>query len=376
MKNIIGEDKRLVSLDLFRGITMAAMILVNNQGNWSAVYPAFRHAAWDGWLGADIVFPFFLFAVGASIHLSCTSLLATGITRKALLMKVVRRTVILTALGLFLNLFPFFNFGTVRIPGVLQRIGLCYCFASFIYLYTGERMRIGITMALLMVYGILLLWVTPDGFGRASLAPCCNLPGFIDGALFPGHTYEHAPVPGFDPEGILSTIPAIASAMVGVCAARLLQAAMAGDVSRWLVPCTGLLLMAAGLALDLIIPINKNLWTPSYVLFMGGLAVLVFFLCHYLRDIRRYRLPAMPFLVLGRNALAVYLFSSLAGRAMISFYITDRGAPISVKNFIFTHAFAPWFDPSAASLLYATMFLLFWWAIMYLLYRKNIFISL
>ncbi len=376
MKKVIGDDNRLVSLDLFRGITIAVMILVNNQGNWSAVYPAFRHAAWHGWLGADIVFPFFLFVVGASIHLSCSSFLKAGTARKSLLIKVARRSAILIALGLFLNLFPFFNFETVRIPGVLQRIGLCYFFASIFYLYTGKQWWICITIGLIIIYGALLLWFSPAGFGRASLEPCCNLPGFVDGALFPGHTYEHAPAPGFDPEGLLSTIPAIATTMIGVFAAILLQAASEEKATRWIVPCAGILLTAAGLALDRIIPINKNLWTTSYVIFMGGLAILILFISHYFCDIRRYCLPAMPFLVLGRNAILVYLLSSLAGKAMISFHVTVPGTPMTVKNFIFIHAVAPWFEPAAASLFYAAVFLLFWWVIMFLLYRKKIFISL
>ncbi len=376
MKNTPGENKRLMSLDLFRGITMAAMILVNNQGDWGAVYPAFRHAAWHGWLGADFVFPFFLFAVGASIHLSFSSLTREEIPRSALMMKVIKRSVILIALGLALNLFPFFDFTTVRIPGVLQRIGLCYFFTAIIYLFTGNRTRLLITIFLLILYGALLLWVTPEGFGRGSLDPCCNLPGFVDGALFHGHTYEHAPAQGFDPEGFLSTIPAVASVMIGVFAAVMLQASMAAKTKWWTPPCAGILLTAAGLALDHIIPINKNLWTPAYVLFMGGLAVLLLFPLHYLCDVRRHRLPAVPFLVLGRNAITVYILSSLAGKAMISFHVPAQGTPMTIKNYIFTHAFAPWFVPPAASLLYASAFLLFWWGIMYILYRKRIFISL
>jgi predicted acyltransferase len=376
MKIVIVDEKRLISLDMFRGITMAAMILVNNQGNWSSVYPVFRHAAWNGWLGADLVFPFFLFAVGASIHASFATRLQAGVARSTLMFKVARRSAILIALGLLLNLFPFFDFTTVRIPGVLQRIGLCYCFASIVYNHTGNRMRLGITIALLILYGTIILWISPPGIGHASLDPCCNLPGYIDGIIFHGHTYEHAPAPGFDPEGLLSTIPAVASTMIGVLAAVMLQAAMAGKAARWSVPFAGIILAAAGLALDLIVPINKNLWTPSYVLFMGGLAILLLFLCHYLCDISRCRLPGAPFLVLGRNALAVYILSSLAGKAMVSFHVAGQGTPMTIKNYIFTHALAPWFEPAAASLIYAAAFLLFWWGIMYILYRKQIYIKL
>lgn len=287
-----------------------------------------------------------------------------------------KQHVALIALGLLLNLFPFFNFGTLRIPGVLQRIGLCYFFASLIYLYAGKGSRVCITAALLLIYGALILWVTPHGFGHGSLAPCCNLPGFIDGALFPGHTYEHAPVPGFDPEGLLTTVPAVASAMVGVFTAAAAVRSMAGTLRRWIIPCAGFLMAATGLALDLFIPINKNLWTPSYVLFMGGLACIIFFVCHYLCDVRRYRAASVPFLVLGRNALAVYFLSSMAGKAMISFHVKCQEAPMTIKSCLFTHAFAPWFEPATASLLYAAAYLLLWWGLMYILYRKRIFIKL
>lgn len=367
---------RLISLDLFRGVTIAAMIVVNNQGDWSAVYTPFRHAPWHGWLGADLVFPFFLFAAGASIQLSLSAHIQKGTQRSSLLAKIARRTLILVALGLFLNLFPFFNFATVRIPGVLQRIGLCYFFSSLIYLYAGKRLRAGIPIMLLICYAGLLVGVTPHGFGHGSLDPCCTLPGYLDGSLFPGHTYEHAPAPGFDPEGLLSTIPAIASTMIGVAAASMARASMDGTMKRWIMPAAGCAAAAAGAVMDGIIPVNKNLWTPSYVLLTGGLAVLLYSAFHYVCDIRSWRRPAEPFLVLGKNAIVVYVLSSMAGKAMISFSVAGQEGPTKIKNYIFNHAVAPWFEPAAASLLYATAFLLFWWLIMYILYRKKIFISL
>ncbi len=376
MESSIIEKKRLVSLDVFRGITIAAMILVNNQGDWGHVYPALRHAAWHGWHGADIVFPYFLFAVGASLFFSFSSLRGAGTSRKIVLFHIIRRTVILLVLGFFLNLFPSFDFGTVRIPGVLQRIGLCSFFAALLTLYAKPGMRISSTIFLLALYGALLFLVTPSGFGHGSLEPCCNLPGFIDGTLFPGHTYEHAPVPGFDPEGLLGTLPAVASAMIGVCAASLIRSSEKMAMDTWRLLPAGMVLIAVGLALDGIIPINKNLWTPSYCLFMGGLGTIVFTLCHYLFDVSNLRLPAAPFLVLGRNAILVYVLSTLAGNAMASINITTGGGPATLKGIIFNSVFAPRFGPEAASSLYAASFLLFWLGIMYLLYRKKIFISL
>lgn len=374
MTEIQIEKKRLVSLDVFRGLTIAAMILVNNLGDWSHVYPALRHAAWHGWYGADIVFPFFLFALGASLFFPLSSAREKGIPGKIFLPRIIRRTGILIALGLFLNLFPAFDFGTVRIPGVLQRIGLCYFFAALLTLYMKPNPRALATAGILALYGALLFLVTPSGFGRGSLEPCCNLPGFVDSALFHGHTYEHAAAPGFDPEGLLTTLPAIASAMIGAWAASRIRPNRDSPAYTLKLTVGGAVMAAAGLALDCVVPINKNLWTPSYCLFMGGLGTIVFALCHYLFDVRGLKVPAVPFQVLGRNAIAVYVLSTLAGKAMAM--IPVASGPVTLKAIIFSTAFAPFFAPEAASALYATSFLLFWLGIMYLLYRKKIFISL
>jgi predicted acyltransferase len=376
MKAAINDDKRLLSLDVFRGIAIAGMIIVNNQGDWGNVYPAFRHAAWHGWYGADIVFPFFLFAVGASLFFTFTHIVSSGAPRNVIFQRVIRRTIILIALGLLLNLFPFFDFSTMRIPGVLQRIGLCYFFAAVLVLHTGPKTRMAVTLFLLILYSALLMCVTQSGFGRGSLEPCCNLPGFIDSVVFPGHTYGQAPVPGFDPEGLLTTIPSIASTMIGVFAASMLHDSIQGTMKKWLIPGAGAALIVAGLALNTIIPINKNLWTPSYCLFMGGLAILVFALCHYLCDNKRYRHAFIPFIILGRNAIAAYLLSSIMGKAIISISIAIGNTAVPLKTIIVQSLFTSWLEPAAASLLYALCFLLIWIFVMYLLYRKQIFISI
>ncbi|HOD15033.1 MAG TPA: heparan-alpha-glucosaminide N-acetyltransferase domain-containing protein [Spirochaetota bacterium] len=372
MDNITG-GKRIISLDVFRGFTIAGMILVNNQGDWSCVYPAFAHAPWHGWLGADFVFPFFLFILGASLYFSLTVRMEAGVERPRLAMGILRRSAVIVILGLLLNLVPSFDLASVRIPGVLQRIGLCYCFASLLFLYAGRRAQVTITLAVLALYTFLLLFITPQGPGSGSLEPCCNLPGFIDGMLFPGHTYEHAPVPGFDPEGLLSTLPAIASAMTGVFAAAWLRP---GSRARQALPLAGIVMTAAGLALDPLLPINKNLWTPAYVLFTGGAAMVLLYFTGLLFDGGRFGRAAVPFLVFGRNAIAVYLLSSIAGRVMVSLSITVNGAGKSVKALIYESLFAPLAPPCAASLLYAAAFTLVWLGIMYLPYRKKLFISI
>jgi predicted acyltransferase len=375
MSSSSSDQKRLISLDLFRGISIAGMILVNNQGDWNSVYPALRHASWHGWSGADTVFPFFLFAVGASLFFSQTALLTQGISKKSILFIVVRRTTILFALGIFLNLFPFFNILQIRIPGVLQRIAICYFLASVIFLYVPRRLQEVLAFFLIFLYGGLLLFVTPGGFGSGSLEPCCNLPGFIDGYLFPGHTYENAIFPGFDPEGLLSSIPAVASTMIGVFAAGRIRADDQGFRTTVGLSVIGLVMLALGLALDYFLPINKNLWTPSYCLFMGGMASVCFSVFHWIYDLRKFRFLSVPFLALGRNAIAVYFFSSLAGKGMLCVTVATNKGALPLKTILYETLFAAWLVPRAASVMYALGFLLIWIGTMYVFYKKRLFIS-
>ncbi len=369
------KSERLLSLDVFRGLSIAGMILVNNQGDWGQVYGALRHASWHGWSGADIVFPFFLFAVGASLFFALTSRLRAGASKFGILHKVVLRSLVLFALGLFLNLFPDFEIAHVRIPGVLQRIALCYLFVSILFLFASNSLRIVLTILLLVSYGALLLLVSPSGAGGAGLDPCCNLPGFLDGFILSGHTYEAALTQGFDPEGLLSTIPALCSTMIGVFAAGLMETGARGFSYPARSIAFGAGLMLAGLVLSLVIPINKNLWTPSYCLFMGGMAGLLFFLLHWLYDARALRFLSVPFEALGRNAIVVYFLSSLAGKAMIWATVGTGGEAISVKGLLVRQLSVSWLDPRAASLAYSIIFLLIWFGIAHLLYRKKIFIA-
>lgn len=375
MHDTDNTANRVISLDLFRGITIAAMVLVNNQGDWGHVYPTLRHASWHGFSGADFVFPFFLFALGASL---CASLGTRGddlVRTPSILPAALRRTAILICLGLFLNLFPHFNLSTLRLPGVLQRIGLCYFSSLCIVLFLPRRWYAAAAVMILLLYGALLLFVTPEGFGNGSLDPCCSLPGFVDAALFPGHTYEHAPVPGFDPEGLLSTLPAIASTLTGYLALRWIRAR---TTIREAFPlaAAGAALAVSGLLIGRIIPINKQLWTPSYALFMSGAACVVFFILFCLYDIKGYRAARAPLIALGRNAIVLYVFSSLAGKAMATVNIPFMTVPVTVKSAILAALFSSWLDPFTASLFYSLSFLAVWTVLVYLMYRKKIFISI
>jgi predicted acyltransferase len=372
-----NETERIRSIDIFRGLTIGLMIIVNNQGDWSHVYPVFRHAAWHGWSGADVVFPFFLFIMGVSISYSFSSGLRLTMGKPFLMGKILKRTLILIALGFLLNFIPEFNIQTVRIPGVLQRIGLCYCFGAISFLFLTGRGRWIATISILALYGFMLKYVTPAGIGEGTLEPDGNLCHIVDRALFAGHTYQHALVAGFDPEGLPGTLPAVASTIGGI---------LTGDVMRRkgtvrkkcvILGAAALMCIGAGLLLDRWIPINKNLWTPSYAVFMTGLALGLMAFLWWFVDVKGAVRGGLPFTVLGLNAIAAYVLSSAAGKIMVHVKVLQEGgAAVTVKALVYQGLFAGWLSPFHASTAYSLAFLAFWTAVMYLLYRKNILIKI
>lgn len=371
------ETSRINSIDIFRGITIALMIIVNNQGDWSHVYPLFRHAAWHGWSGADIVFPFFLFIMGVSIAFSFTSRSGADNDRVHLTVKILKRTLVLLALGFLLNVIPEFNIYTVRIPGVLQRIGLCYFFGALSFLFLSRRTRVITGFFLLAAYGIALKYISPGGIGEGILAPDGNLCHIVDRALFNGHTYEHAPVGGFDPEGLLSTVSAVASTIGGILAGETMISD--GPVSSRIrsLSIASILCVVFGLALDQWIPVNKNLWTPSYAVLMTGLALGLMVPLWWLVDMKGIVKWGFPFRILGLNAIAAYVLSAAAGKIMVHVKVLrGDGTPVTVKALLFEGLFAGRLGPYNASLAYPLVFLSFWIAVMYLLYRKKVFVKI
>ncbi len=208
-----SPTERLVSLDVFRGITIAGMVLVNNPGTWEHIYWPLQHAQWHGWTPTDLVFPFFLFIVGVAITLAFGSRTESGRSTRDLYLKVVKRTLIIFGIGLFLNAFPYFGVSELRIPGVLQRIAVCYFFASIIFLNTKIRTQIGITIALLLIYWFLVKLIPAPGFASGDLTKEGSLPSFIDRVVFGKHVWAQAKV--YDREGLLSTIPALATTLIG-----------------------------------------------------------------------------------------------------------------------------------------------------------------
>lgn len=369
---------RLISLDVFRGITIAGMILVNNPGSWSKVYKPLLHAPWHGWTPTDFIFPFFLFIVGVAMSLSLTKRIERGDSKIQLYSKIMRRTLIIIAVGLFLHLFPNFNFKEVRIPGVLQRIALCYCFASIILIEANKKWQIGWTIFLLSIYWVLVKLVPVPGYGAGVLEPKGSLCWYIDSTLLAGHTWKGAPTPGFDPEGILSTIPAIATVMFGIFAGDWIRSNRDHyeKVSGLFV--FGIIGLVVGEVLKGWLPINKNLWTSTYSIFMAGMALIFLAMCYWLIDIKGFKTWTKPFIIFGSNAILVFSLASLV--AKITFTIKwhqSDGSEIMLKTYLYKTLFASWAGVNEfSSMLYPIVYLLIWLGLMWILYRKNIFVKI
>jgi predicted acyltransferase len=351
---------------VFRGLAVAGMVVVNNPGTWSAIYPPLRHADWHGWTLTDLVFPFFLFIVGVAVPLA----LGPGVApdgRLSVVVKVLRRSAVIFALGIVLNGFPWFHWATLRIPGVLQRIAVCYLLAALLYLVASWRVNAVITAGLLLGYWIAMTLVPVPGYGPGDLSKAGNLAAYIDRAVLGPHLWQVARV--YDPEGILSTMPVLATTLLGVFTGIWLRS---GRPPRVIV--TGLAVAGAiGVALGQVwswwFPVNKALWTSSYVLLTAGLALLVLAALYWLIEMQGYRRWATPLAVFGVNALILYFLSSAMARLLVLIRAAD--GPL-LKTWLFDRLFAPWATPINASLAYALAYLALWWALMWVLYWRGI----
>jgi len=364
--------RRLSSLDAFRGLTIAAMILVNNPGSWKHVYAPLRHAEWHGWTPADLVFPFFLFIVGISLSLSLSKRIAQGIRPWRLYFKIMKRTLILFGLGIFLALVPRFDLATVRIPGVLQRIALCYFFSSLLFIKIGSKGRTVITFSLLALYWLIMKLVPVPGCGTGILEYKGNLCAYIDTKLLAGHLYK----PDFDPEGILSTLPAIATVLLGTLGGDWLRSSK-GTLNKTAgLFGAGIFFTFSGLLLHPYFPINKQLWTSTFVLFTAGAALLLLGVCYGVMEGIGFRKWATPFLVFGTNAIFIYVGASLMARLISITKVSGGSGALSLKTYLHGHLLAPWAGPFLGSLIYPLLLLLLWLGIMYPLYKKKIFIKI
>jgi predicted acyltransferase len=372
--NKSGLSGRMLSLDVFRGLTIAGMILVNNPGTWSNIYWPLEHAEWNGWTPTDLIFPFFLFIVGISITLAFARRVATGNDGRELLLKIIKRAAIIFALGLFLNGFPYFNLAEIRIAGVLQRISVCYLVVSLIFIKTSWRTQAMTTGALLLFYWFLMTVVPVLVFGASDLSKEGNLAAHVDRWLLGHHIWKGGVV--YDPEGLLSTIPAIATTLAGVLTGHWLRSRRTQFEKAGGMFFAGACAIAVGWAWHFWFPINKSLWTSSYVVFTAGMALQMLGICYWLVDIKGYRAWAKPFVIFGVNALALFVFSGLLARLMGIIKIPRAdGASLALQPYIYKNLFASWAAPINASLFYAIAYIFFWLLLMWLLYRKRIFIK-
>lgn len=373
---------RLTSLDAFRGFTIAAMVLVNNPGEWANLYSQLAHAAWHGWTFTDLIFPFFLFIGGVSMALSLGRLAEAGADKPALLAKLAKRALLIFAIGFALNLIPQFNLATVRIPGVLQRIALCTLLAAPIVVYFSWRAQLGWIVALLAFYSVLMLFVPVPGIGAGVLEPGQDLGAYLDRLLMDGHLW--AKVKTWDPEGLLSTLPALCSQLIGVLAGRwLLTTRSRADQTVWLL-LAGVLLLGLGSTLDAILmPINKSLWTPSYCLLASGWALIAFAAFYWLLDASadaQVRAIAtrwsQPFVIYGMNALFIFAFSGLVAKMLGFIKITQPdGSLQSLAATLYAPIRALNLAPVNTSLLYALAFNASMFAIAWCMWRKKWFVK-
>jgi predicted acyltransferase len=344
------------------------MILVNNPGSWSYVYPPLDHAPWHGWTPTDLVFPLFLVAVGVSLTFSFGRRLREGATRTGLFRKIVTRSLFLTLIGVALNFIPSFDVHTLRYSGVLQRIGLVYFVAASLYLVLAPRALAVLGAALLVGYWLAMTLVPVPGYGPGVLEPIGNLAQYIDSHLLAGHMWKA----DWDPEGFLSTVPAVVSCLMGIHAGLTLQRAEAPEARTARLALSGFGALVLGWLWSFWFPINKSLWTSSYVLFTGGLALLILAILYWWIDIRRRRAWSTPLCVFGVNALLAFVLSGLLARLLIAWKIGDTSA----RGWIYEHWFASWAGPLNGSLVFALAYVVLWYLVLLVLDKRGWYVKL
>lgn len=388
--------ERLLSLDVFRGLTIAGMLLVNDPGTWSAIFPPLEHAEWHGWTPTDLIFPFFLFIVGITTHLSLSARRARGDEDSAIVKQILRRGLIIYLLGFLMALFPFYQWGTiealpnasawdrivwriehVRILGVLARIGIVYIFAGLLTLKTTVRQQILILAGLLFGYWFAMTLIPVPGeneIGALLLhTKDRHLAAYLDRMIL-GTNHIWTGSVTFDPEGVLSTFPAIATAMLGVLAGRWIaqrEKPLLERISGLFA--AGSLGMVLGLMWSWSFPINKNLWTSSYVVFTAGMACVALATIMWIVDYANVKWWTKPFVVFGVNPIVAFVGSGVMARLIYTlWHVNYQGRSVSIQNAIYQIGYASWLPPRVASLGFALTFVLLWYGILLVLYKRNI----
>lgn len=359
--------ERIISVDIFRGLTIALMILVNTPGTWSAVYPPLLHAEWHGYTPTDLVFPFFLFIVGTSIVFAYRNKQAGP----AAIRKISIRSLKLIGLGIFLGAFsldfPFFvPFEEIRFPGVLQRIGVVFFITALLFLYTNWKVLLGVSISVLLGYWIWMGFIPLDGVAPTLERAANNWANYIDLQVFGTHMYKE----DYDPEGLLSTLPAVVTAILGVFTGLLLSSKKQGKL-KWMIV-MGIALLLLGSLWHMVFPINKALWSSSFVLVTAGWANLVLALIYYLTDIRGIQFGSI-FKYAGANAITVYFLSSFFTKL---FYLIDMGNGQSLHEWLFRNIYVyEGVSMKFSSLMYGLTVVSFYLLLGLYMYRKKIFIK-
>jgi predicted acyltransferase len=393
-----------MALDVFRGITVAGMLLVNDPGSWGHIFAPLEHAPWNGWTPTDLIFPFFLFIVGITTTLSLTTRRARGDSDAALTRQVLRRGAIIVALGLFVSWFPGFTWGSVtgiadpslldrvrdrllhvRGPGILQRIGVVYIVAGLIALRTSLRTQLLCIVGILLGYWAIMTLVPVPDSGRPGWAvmdqPSATLAAWFDRLLLDwsswgGGNHIWAQSVTWDPEGPLSTLPAVATTLLGLVAGRWIVSDRSLSDRLVGLLAAGAILAAAGCMWGWIFPINKNLWTSSFVLLTAGLGALTLGTCLWLIDSLGLRRWSTPFMIYGVNPIVAFVGSDMMARLIYSVIaVPSASGPVPLETAIYRSAFASWLDPRLASLAFAVSFVLLWLAVLTVLYKRRVFVK-
>ena len=363
------QSKRLISLDALRGFTIAAMVIVNDPGSWSHVYWPLRHAEWNGCTITDLIFPFFLFIIGVSIALAYSKRLEAKTPKKSLYKKIIIRSVNIYLLGIFLWLWPQFDFSAIRWVGVLPRISFVFLACTLIFLNTSWKQQLKIGASILLLYWIIMAYVPIPGIGKPDLSvPEMNWANFLDTLILPGVMWQKT----WDPEGFLSTFPAIVSGIIGMLIGQLYLTVKEENKRLVWLFFAGFAMFLAGGFWNWVFPINKNLWTSSYVLYTAGLGTLALAACILVVDIWGYTKWTFLGRVYGANAITSYV---LAGMLTLVFYRMKIGG-LSLNEWVMNGLTPIGLDPKFISMLYAVIYMLLIFIPALILYKKKIFIKI
>lgn len=362
------ELKRLISLDAFRGFTIAAMIMVNNPASWSYIYPPLKHAHWNGLSPTDLIFPFFVFIVGVSVALAYTKRLNAGVAKGYMLRKIVIRSVKIFAVGILLWLFPKFDFTSIRIAGVLPRIALVFLACGFLFLNSKWKTQAIVAGVLLLGYWLIMCFIPTPGYGKVILEPGANIAAWIDNKFLPGYLWQET----WDPEGLLSTLPAIATGITGMLAGHLILSKIKPERKVIYLFSISFFALIIGFFWNYIFPINKNIWTSSFVMVTSGLAGMVLATSIFFVDILgRTRFTKIG-IIFGSNAIAVYVLSDVW---RLPFYTLQIAGETLNKHWLNMFESFGW-SMNFGSFTYAALFICFNFIPAYILYKKKIFIKL